>query len=274
MPCAGLCNGSAFKYGGGMTITLTREEAQQMLDALEKVTKQMLLVRDELAERGARPVMNPHHQTLWDNSFKAYTEHAIPAAQTLRAKLSAPEPEPVAWVPVHPKNGPLWSMTTDDPNTERLPSYPLMNLYTATPQQSKSEPVAKLFGTLPVYETSVSLKDAVKQEPVAWVENLTDAQPHAVTDLKYCSVAQHERGEHLKYIPLYADPTPCQTCEALARTVMMDQTSHDTPPQREWRSLTQREQAECWYGKHCMEQSAPYEDFARAIEAKLREKNS
>jgi hypothetical protein len=28
--------------------------------------------------------------------------------------------------------------------------------------------------------------------------------------------------------PLYADPTPCKTCEALARTVMMDQTSHDT----------------------------------------------
>jgi hypothetical protein len=28
---------------------------------------------------------------------------------------------------------------------------------------------------------------------------------------------------------------PCQTCEALARTVMLDQTSHDTtPPQRTW----------------------------------------
>ncbi len=27
---------------------------------------------------------------------------------------------------------------------------------------------------------------------------------------------------------LYADPTPCQTCEALARTVMMDQASYDT----------------------------------------------
>jgi len=46
------------------------------------------------------------------------------------------------------------------------------------------------------------------------------------------------------------------------------------PQKREWQGLTQREQAECWYGKHCMEQSAPYEDFARAIEAKLREKNT
>ena len=33
--------------------------------------------------------------------------------------------------------------------------------------------------------------------------------------------------------PLYKDPTPCQTCEALARTVMMDQASHDTRLQRE-----------------------------------------
>ncbi len=224
-----------------MTITLTREEAQQVLDALEKPKS---------------------HQTIW-------------LIKQLRARLSAPEPEPVAWVPVHPKNGPLWSMTTDDPNTERLPSYPLMNLYTATPQQSKSEPVAKLFGTLPVYETSVSLKDAVKQEPVAWVENLTDAQPHCVIDLNYCSVAQHKRGDHLKYIPLYTDPTPCQTCEALARTVMMDQTSHDTtPPQRQWQGLTDEEIEKLFVWQEWSEDFAEYEPVARAIEAKLREKNS
>jgi len=33
-----------------------------------------------------------------------------------------------------------------------------------------------------------------------------------------------------KYIttePLYTAPPPCPTCEALARTVMLDQTSHD-----------------------------------------------
>ena len=43
-------------------------------------------------------------------------------------------------------------------------------------------------------------------KPVAWVENLTDPQPHAVTDLQYVSVAQHERGDHLKYTPLYTHP--------------------------------------------------------------------
>jgi hypothetical protein len=35
---------------------------------------------------------------------------------------------------------------------------------------------------------------------------------------------------------------PCSTCEALARTVMLDQTYHDTtPPQRTWVGLTEEE---------------------------------
>ncbi len=180
-----------------MTITLTREEAQQVLDALEKPKS---------------------HQTIW-------------LIKQLRARLSAPEPEPVAWAYRDVSSGNLFGFTSEYCDDE--PAENLVLLYSAPPQQSKSEPVAKLFGTLPVYETSVSLKDAVKQEPVAWVENLTDAQPHCVIDLNYCSVAQHKRGDHLKYIPLYTDPTPCQTCEALARTVMMDQASHDTRLQRE-----------------------------------------
>jgi len=37
--------------------------------------------------------------------------------------------DPAAWVPIHPRSGPLWSMTTDKPNPERLPnSYPLRPL--------------------------------------------------------------------------------------------------------------------------------------------------
>ena len=50
-----------------MTITLTREEAQQVLDALEQIS------------------MGGHPD--WANDV-------IPV---LRARLSAPEPEPVAW---------------------------------------------------------------------------------------------------------------------------------------------------------------------------------
>jgi len=65
---------------------------------------------------------------------------------------------------------------------------------------------------------------------------------------------------------------PCQTCEALARTVMMDQTSHDTPPQREWHGLTDEEyeaMAE-QYVTNCYFDTLKY---AKGIEAKLKEKN-
>jgi len=37
-------------------------------------------------------------------------------------------------------------------------------------------------------------------------------------------------------------PRPCPTCESLARTVMLDQTSHDT--KRTWAGLTREDMAE------------------------------
>lgn len=49
----------------------------------------------------------------------------------LAARLAEIEAqEPVAWVPMHPRTGALWSMTTGSPDQERLPHYPLMPLYT------------------------------------------------------------------------------------------------------------------------------------------------
>jgi len=59
----------------------------------------------------------------------------------------------------------------------------------------------------------------------------------------------------------------CQTCEALARTVMMDQTAHDTHTalQREWVGLTLEEVQDSY--------NADYQAQTRAIEAKLKEKN-
>jgi hypothetical protein len=71
-------------------------------------------------------------------------------------------------------------------------------------------------------------------------------------------------------VPLYTDPTPCQTCQALARTVMMDQTSHDI--RKEWVGLTDDEMFTLW-----MRSPAETENrfaFARAIEVKLKEKNN
>jgi len=62
--------------------------------------------------------------------------------------------------------------------------------------------------------------------------------------------------------------TPCPTCVALARTVMLDQTSHDT--RREWVGLTDDEVYKIAFdleGEH-------WRKIADAIEAKLKEKNT
>ena len=43
-------------------------------------------------------------------------------------------------------------------------------------------------------------------EPVAWLRNTTDPQPHAVTNLKYRSAVDAEAG--VEYIPVFAGPQP------------------------------------------------------------------
>lgn len=43
-----------------------------------------------------------------------------------------------------------------------------------------------------------------EQKLVAWVRNLTDPQPHCVTDLKYMSAADVDVG--VQYVPLYTVP--------------------------------------------------------------------
>lgn len=62
----------------------------------------------------------------------------------------------------------------------------------------------------------------------------------------------------------------CKTCEALARTVMLDQTSHDAQ-RKPWVGLTREELEECYESM-----GEPMDDWAlgRAIEDKLREKNA
>ena len=87
-----------------MTITLTREEAQQVLDALKEVN-----------ETG--------YKSLWKGAFD-------PEIELLRARLSAPEPEPVAWM-----NEAGDIVTSDE-------SYTIgwRPLYTAPPQR-KPDPI-------------------------------------------------------------------------------------------------------------------------------------
>jgi len=90
-----------------------------------------------------------------------------------------------------------------------------------------------------------AIEQAEKQEPVAWVENLTDPQPHAVTDLKYCSVAQRESGEDLKYVPLY--PAPVHASDISQERV--DETAkdrHEPVPNDYDRSIHSNPDAQAW----------------------------
>jgi hypothetical protein len=58
-------------------------------------------------------------------------------------------------------------------------------------------------------------------EPVAFVQSLDKASPRCVTDLKYCTIAEHNNGDHLKYIPLYTRPavplSDERMCEAMRK---------------------------------------------------------
>lgn len=99
------------------------------------------------------------------------------------------------------------------------------------------------------YETLTALRQAIaqaeKQEPVAWVEGLEKPQPRCVTNLKYLSVAEVDAG--VQFIPLYA-----------------------ASPSKPWVSLTDEELVDA-YG---LSKGGDYTRFARAIEAKLKERNT
>ncbi len=55
---------------------------------------------------------------------------------------------------------------------------------------------------------SVLAELAQAAEPVAWLRNTTDPQPHAVTNLKYRSAVDAKAG--VEYIPVFAAPQPIQ----------------------------------------------------------------
>ena len=72
-------------------------------------------------------------------------------------------------------------------------------------------------------KTVTAIREALsqpEQEPVAWLHTKIEsvAVPHRPADLD-----KHPD----RWTALYPEPIPCPTCDALARTVMMDQTAHD-----------------------------------------------
>ena len=115
------------------------------------------------------------------------------------------------------------------------------------------------------YDEIYEIYTTPDQEPVAWLHTKIEgvAVPHRPADLD----KHPDRWE-----ALYKTPPSCPTCKALSRTVMLDQTSHDTtPPQRTWVGLTDDEWNELY------DEYVPLKHYARlmeAIEAKLKEKNT
>ena len=108
-----------------------------------------------------------------------------------------------------------------------------------------------------------------EQEPVAWLHTKIEgvAVSHRPADLD-----KHPD----RWQALYKEPPSCQTCKALSRAVMLDQTSHDTtPPQRTWVSLTDEDIKAV---NAQVSQIPPIDytttTYAKAIEAKLKEKNT
>jgi len=151
-------------------ITLTREEAQQVLDALEDAADHIGCPDDDDAIGVAR--------------------------RTLRTRLAQPEPEPVAWT-YDSFNWENWGegswQITVSQRKEREDQQPL---YTAPPQR-----VYCLCGDGIVADdgalcgTCVAAMNAVKQEPVAWHE------PGS-----YSNVTVYKKwAEENKWLPLYKE---------------------------------------------------------------------
>ena len=111
---------------------------------------------------------------------------------------------------------------------------------------SRSGPYALYVGPAPEQQ-------AQQQEPVAWLHTKIEgvAVPHRPADLD-----KHPD----RWTALYPEPKPCPTCEALARTVMMDQTAHD----KQRKPLTDEQIMEMYNEPRS---DAEMIAFARAIEA-------
>jgi hypothetical protein len=117
------------------------------------------------------------------------------------------------------------------------------------------------------------------QEPVACVYKATTKKGETAHFGEYSSAKAWAGWGSVESVPLKTltliskSIKPCTTCEALARTVMLDQTSHDT--QRQWVGLTDEEMT-----KIVTDSDVDWGDLlwkvvclTKIIEAALKEKN-
>jgi len=185
-----------------------------------------------------------------------------PCKNTVNSKAVS-FPRPSLWLAIA-KDGRV-KYTTDSDRAQAWKdsgSYRLVRDYYTEPPR-RHDTTAQC--SYPKCQTTNGCIGACSTEPVAW------------WDGKESVVFAHDKISTPNWTdywtkPLYADPTPSETCEALARTVMMDQTSHDTPPpKREWVSVPDWEIMEMYNEPRS---DAEMLAFARELETKLRSNNT
>jgi hypothetical protein len=194
-----------------MTITLTREEAQQVLELITNA-----YVNSQLAE-------------------------------TLRAKLAQPEPKPSAWAVqegVNLHDVFLFKDEADEmchlkgDHAKAIPLY-TSRLSAPEPEQTRSEKMREAGITR--RPKGWSKEDEPK--PVAWMLTELDGTPLIDCGDLVVKPRPVLVGDKMDCIPLYT-----------------------APPQREWQGLTDEELLACYSNRGNV--------FYRAIEAKLKEKNT
>jgi hypothetical protein len=226
-----------------MTITLTREEAQQVLEGLDDywVTtdegKELVeTLRAKLAQETPYEIGKRLYKEGKGISFiPTAVPHDDNIAEALRgyedAKLSAPEPEPVAWIV---SNSEYDDEFVNNPSALAGKHHRGGNptpVYTAPPQP---EP-----------------------KPVAW--SVTWNEQHTGNIYIHYKMAKDE----LQRL------TEKYTGDDATRKIVPLYTA---PPQREWQGLTDEEIKERRISIGWSEDFMG--DFARAIESKLKEKNA
>jgi hypothetical protein len=206
-----------------MTITLTRKEAQQILDALEQLDGWDTATQGDI-------VFDPSDEI-----------------EILRARLSAPEcvcGEPYT-AGVHRQDGPCYQQ----PDSElKLISTGVTHIYsTGAPDAIQYDKD----GNEMAHWKFSSFLPAPEPEPVACI-------------VKDCENHKHQ-GRFVGDI--------CSQCHAFITRNEGKYSQAYRNAQREWQGLTDEEIEAGFMANTCCDDLVVYEHVARAIEAKLREKN-
>jgi phage host-nuclease inhibitor protein Gam len=228
---------------------MTKDEALRLaLEALEKVTKQMLAIRDELAERGGRPTNNFVHEELWDSSFDVYINCAIPTAEAIKFALEAKD---------------------EKANDELRRLHDLLGKANAL-ARIRANKIDELEQRLT--KTEAQLGEAVWNYGELKREQLANQQKTSGSPINTSTALEAKDEPSMKVEgPLHV---VCQCDKCKAQIAFNSEVVGYVSPQRTWVGLTDEEIKRM--GKLDLDSNyfGIWYDFAKAIEAKLKEKNT